>query len=299
VILISAWWGQYESIYTAAALVAIVLAAEGRVVVGAAAVAVAVMTKPQALPFLLPYGAWTGGRFGIRRLAVAIGAGVLVVVVLWLPFVATGGPLRWLGSVRSLQDGPFAIVAINTWNLWGLVQGFITTGSGVIPDNGVVAGLMPARTLGLGMTGLLSVVLAVGMARRPSHAALVVGMTAGALVAFAFLTTMHERYLYPAVVLPLALVWWRPARLLWLALSTAFFAELIWSLQTTDPFVGLGSGLDVFRVPVAVFIVIVALGAVVAVVVGRLPADAEWNQAVGCEARPEPTLTAEPAVTAE
>ena len=281
VILVSAWWGQYESVYTALALVAIVFAVEGRVVAGGAAMALSVMTKPQALPFLLPFGAWVGGRFGLRRLSVAVGTGAVVVVALWLPFVAAGGPTRFLGTLRSLQDGTFSLVAINAWNFWGLTQGFITAGAGAIPDSEPIVGPIPARALGLGMVGLLTIVLAVGVARRPSHATLVVGMTAGALVAFAFLTTMHERYLYPAAVLPLALAWWRPARLMWLGLSAVFLAELIWSMQTTAPLIGLGTGLDVLRVPVALFVVAVAVASVAAVVLGRLPTDAEWDRAVG------------------
>jgi Gpi18-like mannosyltransferase len=281
VILLSAWWGQYESVYTAPALVAIVLAVEGRAAAGGAAIALSVMTKPQALPFIVPFGAWVGGRYGLRRLAAAAGVGALVIVALWLPFVAAGGPMRFLGTLSSLQGDTYSWVAINAWNLWGLVQGFITSGSLAIPDSAFIAGPISARALGFGGAGLLTIVLAVGMARRPSHATLVVGMTAGALVAFVFLTTMHERYLYPAVVLPLALVWWRPARLLWLALCAAYSAELIWALQATEPFVGLGSVLDMLRVPVSLFMVVAAAASVATVVLGRLPTDRAWDRAVG------------------
>ena len=71
VIDVSAWWGQYESIYVLSALLAAVLcAAGGRNGLAAALLAVALMTKPQALPFLVPFAAWfwaTGGWRGFMR----------------------------------------------------------------------------------------------------------------------------------------------------------------------------------------------------------------------------------------
>src|SRR6185369_4395320 len=58
VIDVSAWWGQYESIYVLFGAVAFVLAVRGHSLFAAVALAVAVMTKPQALPFLVPFAAW-------------------------------------------------------------------------------------------------------------------------------------------------------------------------------------------------------------------------------------------------
>ena len=62
----SAWWGQYESIYLLSALAALVFALNGRNGLAAAALALCVMTKPQALPFLLPV---RGLVLGARRVA--------------------------------------------------------------------------------------------------------------------------------------------------------------------------------------------------------------------------------------
>ncbi len=58
VIDVSAWWGQYESIYVLFGLVAYLLAVGGRPGWAAVALALAVMSKPQALPFLVPFAAW-------------------------------------------------------------------------------------------------------------------------------------------------------------------------------------------------------------------------------------------------
>ncbi len=89
---VSAWWGQYESIYLLFALAAVVFAINGRNGLSAAALALAVMTKPQALPFVFPFAAWYWAHGGIRELARMGGIGLAVIVVLWLPFVPAGGP---------------------------------------------------------------------------------------------------------------------------------------------------------------------------------------------------------------
>ncbi len=59
VFYVSAWWGQYESIYVLFGVAAFVLAVRGYPLPAAAALALALMTKPQALPFLVPFAAWS------------------------------------------------------------------------------------------------------------------------------------------------------------------------------------------------------------------------------------------------
>jgi Gpi18-like mannosyltransferase len=67
VVDVSAWWGQYESIFVVSALGAVVLAANGRNGPAAALIAVSLMTKPQAVPFLIPFAAWFWAT-GYRRM---------------------------------------------------------------------------------------------------------------------------------------------------------------------------------------------------------------------------------------
>ena len=64
VFYVSAWWGQYDSIFVLSGLGALVAALNGRNGLAAALLAVSLMTKPQAIPFLVPFAAWfwaTGG----------------------------------------------------------------------------------------------------------------------------------------------------------------------------------------------------------------------------------------------
>ena len=93
VIYTSAWWGQFELIYVLAGLVAAILAIGGRPYLAAIALGVALMAKPQALAFVPPFAAWALARFGWRS---ALASSVIVaatVLVLWLPFLADGGPM--------------------------------------------------------------------------------------------------------------------------------------------------------------------------------------------------------------
>ena len=91
VIDVSAWWGQYESIYVLGGAVAYVLAVRGHSLWAAAALAIALMTKPQALPFLVPFAAWFVARDGWLGAVRAGLVGAAVIALLWLPFLAAGG----------------------------------------------------------------------------------------------------------------------------------------------------------------------------------------------------------------
>ena len=119
---VSAWWGQYESVYVLAALLAVLFAVGGRDGFAAAALAVAVLTKPQALPFLLPFAAWFLARGGIRGLLRAGAIGAVVAFVIWLPFLAAGGPLRYLGNLGEYQNDIFSVMSLRAWNFWWIVQ---------------------------------------------------------------------------------------------------------------------------------------------------------------------------------
>ena len=102
VIYVSAWWGQYESIFLLSGLGAVVAAINGRNGLAAVLVAAALMTKPQAVAFVLPFTAWfwatglasAGVRGGVIGLVRAGLIGLATLVVLWLPFLPAAGPVR-------------------------------------------------------------------------------------------------------------------------------------------------------------------------------------------------------------
>ena len=105
------------------AFAALVLAISGRRLAAAALVAVALMTKPQALPFLVPFAAWFWATAGTAAVGPGPpgGVGVAMIVVLWLPFLAAGGPGELPPQPRGYQGDIFAL-SLRAWNVWWLVQ---------------------------------------------------------------------------------------------------------------------------------------------------------------------------------
>ena len=227
-IYISALWGQFESLYVLPVLVAYLLAIRGRLGWAGVALAVALMTKPQALPLALPFVAWVLGRGGLRSLVAPAVAGAATIALLWAPFLASGGPLRYLDHLRDYSE-LFSVISLRAWNPWWLVQLPFGTDRLIVDTNSIV-GPLTFRLVGVGVALLLGAAIALWVARRPTPEALAWGLVAVSLAAFCALTTMHERYLYPAVVL-LPLLWPdRRALVLWIVLSVAFLLNLVASV---------------------------------------------------------------------
>jgi hypothetical protein len=216
VIDVSAWWGQYESIYVLGGVVAYVLAVRGHSLWAAMALGVALMTKPQALPFLVPFGAWFLARDGWRGAARAALVGVAVIGVLWLPFIAAGGVQAYARTLTTYQGDIFAILSLRAWNLWWLVQELFAGGQ-FVADNNAILGPITLRHVGYGLAFLGELAVFVWVYRARSPRALAYGLAAAVLVAFCLLTTMHERYAYGALAfLVLALP---DRRAVWLAVA--------------------------------------------------------------------------------
>jgi Gpi18-like mannosyltransferase len=232
VIDISAWWGQYESIYMVSALAAVICAVHGRNGLAAALLAVALMTKPQVLPFLVPFAAWfwaTGGWRGFLR---AAAIGLAVIVVLWLPFIPAGGPANYLKNLAEYQGEIFNILSLRAWNLWWLVQSLFA-GGGFVADDTAFLGPLTLRHVGYALTGLLSLLVAIRVLRDPQPRTLILGLAAVTLVAFCFLTSMHERYAYGALVFLMLLI--PEARVRWLgvAFGVVFTLNLLAAVPPT------------------------------------------------------------------
>jgi len=204
---VSAWWGQDESIYVLPALAAAIAAGRGRNGLAAALVAVSLLAKPQALAFVLPFAAWfwaSGWQRGRwRGAAVELGRNGLVAlgvgVVAWLPFIAAGGPARYLDTLIYYQNEVFNVLSLRAWNLWWLVQQ-VAAGGRFIADDVAFVGPFALRHVGYAVTAVLEAVIVLAIVRDRRPKVLIVGLAASTLVFFAFLTQMHERYAYAAVI---------------------------------------------------------------------------------------------------
>jgi Gpi18-like mannosyltransferase len=284
---VSAWWGQYESIFALLVLVAYLFAIAGRDALAVVALTAALLTKPQVAPLVVPFAAWFLARIGWRspaslgRLAVLAVVALVTTAVLWLPFVAAGGPAKYLANLATYQNDTYSVLSLNAWNLWWLVQELFAGGS-LVGDNQPFIGPLTFRVVGFLLTGLLLLAVGYGVYRRPTARTLALALGAAALVAFAFLTTMHERYAYAAVVFLALLVDDRRARWIALALGVVFSLNLVGAasklylggiLDVTGP-VGIAGAIAMVALTlVLVFEVLRTSGAGAATTGGGTPLD--------------------------
>jgi Gpi18-like mannosyltransferase len=247
---ISAWWGQYESIFLLSAFGALILAMNGHNGPAAALIAVSLMTKPQALPFVVPFAAWfwatgsqradasgeaRGPRGGALELARTGLIGLGTSIVLWLPFIPSGGPVDYLQNLATYQNEVFNVLSLRAWNVWWLVQE-IFAGGQFVADDVPFLGPITLRHVGYLVTGLLSLVIAWAIIRDPRPRTLILGLTASTLVFFTFMTQMHERYAYAALVFLVLLLPETRPRWLWLGFGVAFTLNLLAAVPPTPWF---------------------------------------------------------------
>ena len=232
VFYVSAWWGQYESLYVLGGLIAFLLAVAGRPGWAAVAVAAALMTKPQALPFIAPFAGWYLGRYGLLGSLRYVAVGTAVLVVLWLPFVPHGGPAPYLRNVVEYQSGVFAVLSLRAWNPWWLLQEAAGYGE-FISDSSAIVGPVTLRVIGYAAALLLELVVFLAVLRSPTPRALALGLATSTLAAFTLLTSMHERYAYGALVFLVLLLPDRRILALWLAFSVVFTVNLLVAVPPT------------------------------------------------------------------
>ena len=228
---VSAWWAQFESVYVLPMLIAWALAVRGRLGWAAVAIAVSLMTKPQALPLAIPFAAWFLATSGWRGTARAAVIGAATIIVLWTPFLAAGGPGKYLEHLAD-YTAQFAVLSLRAWNPWWILQS-LTGGGEFVADGSAVLGPVTFRWLGIAITGLMEALVFLWVLRRPTASGLAWGLAAAGLVAFVGLTTMHERYAFPALAFLLVLFPDRRAVALWAALGIAYTLNLVAAVPPT------------------------------------------------------------------
>ena len=233
VIYVSGLWGQYESLYVLPLLGAWPLLRGGRPGWAAVLIAVGLMTKPQALPLLVPFAAWYLRREGLAGSLRAAVTGAVTVVLLWAPFLAASGPANYLDNLASYTS-QFAVLSLRAWNPWWILQS-LAGGNDFIADTSPIAGPVTLRWIGAGLALIGELVVFAWVWRRPTATGLAWGLAAASLVAFCALTTMHERYAYAALVF-LLLAWPNPLAVgTWVLASVAITLNLLAAVPPNGP----------------------------------------------------------------
>ena len=228
---LSAWWGQYEAIFALSALAAVIAATKGRNDLAAILIAVSLMTKPQAIAFVIPFAAWfwaTGGWRGVVRAGVL---GAVTAAVLWIPFLPTG-PLGYLRNLGTYQNEIFNVLSLRAWNPWWILQ-VVAAGGAFIRDDVAIIGPLTLRHVGYLVTAVLSVLIGLAIVRDARPRTFVLGVVASVLAIFTWMTQMHERYAYAALIIVLLVVPDRAVRWMAAVLGVVFTLNLISAVPAT------------------------------------------------------------------
>ena len=228
---VSAWWGQYEAIFALSALAAVVAAADRRNDLAAVLIAVSLMTKPQAIAFVVPFAAWFWATGGWRGLARATVLGATTAAILWIPFLPTG-PLGYLRNLGTYQNEIFNVLSLRAWNPWWILQ-VVATGGDFVRDDVAFIGPLTLRHIGYLVTASLSVLIGLAIIRDPRPRTFILGVVASVLAIFTWMTQMHERYAYAALIVVLLLIPHRGIRWFTGVLAVVFTLNLVAAVPAT------------------------------------------------------------------
>ncbi|MFF2484487.1 glycosyltransferase family 39 protein [Paenibacillus sp. NPDC058071] len=207
----SAAWGQVDSIFTLFLLLAIISVVDNRLERGAVWFAIAVLVKPQALIFtpVILLAIWHKKEW--KRSAISAGYGLAVFFALALPFFWSNGGLGGLINLYKTTLASYPYATLNAFNLYSL------TGGNWKPLDATWLSV-PYKVF-----GNLAIVLAVALAawfslkgkdKKDLSKSFFIGVVL-IMIVFLFATKMHERYMYPALLLSVfAYVYTKDRRLL-------------------------------------------------------------------------------------
>ena len=193
-------------------------------------------------------------------------AGAATIAIAALPFGLTLPDV--LAKVAEAAGG-YPYLSVNAWNPWALIE---VGGRAVVDATGWASDIDPLPLIGIpGVAiGSAAIAAAVLVAMRYVRSDTAIRtVTAVAILAIAFFvlpTRVHERYLFPAIPLTIALAAARPAwRWIAVVISVSFFANS-WGVLTLPYFQNpglpnLGPLTDALQTPITITVVAIAVTA--------------------------------------
>lgn len=263
----SAVWGQTDSLYTMFIAACIgALAMQWNAATGVL-LALALLTKAQAI-VIVPLAGFVLLLRGWKAVAAATAGFVPTAIAILLPFVPDGG-LQGVWNMYAQSVGYYTSVSSNAYNFW---WSLLSDSANSVTDNQLLFGMMSYRAAGLILFAFSYAWLLwhVWNNRRDLKSP---GLAvphlyyAGSIAAYAFFlfnTEMHERYLFPVMALGLPLAFLsRKGAGLYASVTLLFFFNLLGVLPASAADKALYStfpSLDVFIASLLTFLFFVWLG---------------------------------------
>ncbi|MCW4023646.1 MAG: hypothetical protein NWF01_01245 [Candidatus Bathyarchaeota archaeon] len=233
VIYNAAVWGQFDAIYTFFLMLSLILALKSNPKLSAVAMAVAILTKPQAVALLPLVALLIYKKSGIKKLLYSTAIFVATVFITVLPFDwgTSGNPVSFLSNIYFGAYQGYTYTSINAFNLWGLV--------------GMWASDANFFVIGWVMFGSVAAFILYFVHKRFNVSTEVLAFFAAFMLLFAFFmfpTRIHERYLFPAIsMLALMFPLLKKTRPLYIGITATLFvnqAYVLYWLRTSYPNVG-------------------------------------------------------------
>lgn len=202
-ILDTCLWGQTDSVLMLFVMLAVYFMDREKFPVAAVFLALAIMTKPQAI-FTFPLLAFElirravfcdrdkrWRRIGDIGICVLVGAAVCFGIC--MPFSIANGGIKWIFELFLKTAGEYNYASLNACNFWSML-GF-NTASGA--DTWLI---FSYNTWGKIFIGLITLaVLAYNIMTKSRHRVLISALALN-FGYFMFATVMHERYIFPGAI---------------------------------------------------------------------------------------------------
>lgn len=207
VLVNSSVWGQVDSFFTMILVLGIYMLAEGKVGVSGVFFTAAVLMKPQGIIFL-PILFFELVRLkNVKEFVKTALVSLITAVLIALPFMLTNG-VTWIFKLYSGTVGEYPYASVNAFNFFSLI------GKNYAKDTGTILGISYHN---LGMAAIVLVTILTfaiyikGNNKKLAPAAALIEIAG----VFTFASSMHERYLFPAVALSiLAYIYLKDKRIL-------------------------------------------------------------------------------------
>jgi Gpi18-like mannosyltransferase len=274
----SAYWGQVDSLVTAAMLAAMAAMLVGRPALGGALLALGFLVKPQPI-LLIPLLVWLAWRWSgpvglVRGLVVGCATLGLGLAYFWLE-----GEWQQVRTIYRMLFETGEQISVSAWNVWWIAY---REHQWTFPTDVLLAAGPLELTIKDTSKLLLMVAVALVVAYLGRHPTPERALVGAAFLVFSFYMLpmkMHERYLFPlfAVMAPVAVVHTRWL-LLYVLLSATFVLNLyaifpfppVVRPEGTHRFIGAPSDVVISALNVALYLTFATMLA--------LPAAREWRQ---------------------